>query len=590
MREPHSDARARLSDLDRAFDAYVERRAGARSHSEDEGGLPAPQLARLLEISQAMNRIHDRAELLTMVGDWLRELFDAENSFVILFDESGRPTILSGHLKDPVEGEHPISETILERVRATREPILIDNTADLPDLKNRSSIEQYKIASVLCAPLVVGERVIGALQFDHRGEPHPFPESDLRLLAVFAGQAATAFNNLQLIEWHGQALEDLKAAHSRLVQAERLSAVGEMAAGIAHDFNNTLFVALGFCDVLLAKDGLRPDVRGSVEKIRTCALDAADTVRRLQVFARGGVADEATSSVGLGALVEQMVDFTRHKWADAAQRHGVSIRMCTEVASAANVRANPAEIREVLTNLIFNAVDAMQRSGTITLSTGVVGERAFVAVRDEGIGMDAETQRRMFEPFFTTKGARGCGFGLATCWSISRRLGGEITVSSAPGAGSTLTLWLPVDRRRRAPQRGSGAASVSRASVLVIDDDREVLGTLGVLLEVLGHEATCFTDALGALRSLDERRYDVVITDLGMPSVNGAQVAREVARRHPSVPVLILTGWGPEAELEPDVAACAAEVVGKPITLEGLRAALGRALGGGAERTGATPA
>lgn len=556
----------------------IEEAIGSRLEAGEALSVSVEPLERLLEISRAMNRIHDRNELLSRVGDWLRELFDAENSFVILFDEEGRPQVHSAFVKEGADEAFPVSATILERVRESREPVLIDNAADLPDLRDQSSIKRLRISSVLCAPLIVGDLVIGALQFDHRGEPHPFPRNDRRLLAMFADQAATAFNNLQLIEKLNQAFSEVQRTQARMVQAERLSAVGEMAAGIAHDFNNTLFVALGFCDILLQRRSLGPEERSSLERIRTCALDAANTVRRLQNFAQGRAQDARVTNVDLSAVVEDIVDFTRTKWCDEAQLRGVSIEILRTLGPTPPVRANPADLREVLTNLVFNAVDAMERSGVIRLKTGCERGRVYASVEDEGIGMDDATRQRVFEPFFTTKGPRGHGFGLSTCWNIAQVLGGEITVDSQLGRGSCFTLWLPAARPEdETPEDGAQAPS-GGAYVLVIDDDPDVLRTVTSLVEVLGHRVTGFTNPRKALEAIAREAYDVVITDLGMPGMSGTELVRELIVEHPDLPILILTGWGADIEIDHDISAHVQSLLSKPITLDALGAALARAL------------
>ena len=248
-----SDVRSRLLELERSCRELL---SGPPSPDPEPPSLPAQQLERLLEISRTMNQIHDRDELLSYVRDRLRELFDAENSFVILLDAEKGPRIQSTNLQSPDHDALPISETILNQVVQTRQALLIDNAADNPELRSQSSVLRYKIASVLCAPLIVGDNVIGVLQFDQRGTPSPFSNDDLRLLSLFADHAATAFKNLELIERLHETVEDIRSAQASIVQAERLSALGEMAAGIAHDFNHTLLVALGHCDVLLARDGI----------------------------------------------------------------------------------------------------------------------------------------------------------------------------------------------------------------------------------------------------------------------------------------------------------------------------------------------
>ena len=541
--------------------------------------LHTAALARLLEISRAMNQLHDRERLLQFVCDRLGELFDAENSFVVLFEPDGSPRVLASSVPADAAEVPALSATILEKVRSSGEPILIDDTTKHPELSSRTSIEELKISSVLCAPLIVEERVIGVLQFDHRGGAHPFPPGDFPLLTLFAGQVATAFHNLQLIEKLNQTLADVRAAQVQLVQAERLAALGQMAGGIAHDFNNTLFIALGISEVQLAKPALDGELRGALERIRTCALDAASTVRRLQVFSRGQQVEVAQEIFYPSLLAEEVPELTRAKWADEALRRGVSIEVTTALEAVPPVRANPAEVREVLINLVFNAVDSMEQNGAIQISTGSRDGRAFFAVRDEGVGIDAATRERIFEPFFTTKGARGFGFGLSTSWAIARRLGGELQVESQPGRGSTFTLWLPLAGEALGrPVLVTPGSSAARAHILIVDDDALVLETVQALVTTLGHSAVTASSGERAFELLAGERFDLVLTDMGMPSVTGLDVARTVRERWPRIPVVLLTGWGSDRELEEYGARSLEHVLAKPITREALGAALERAL------------
>ncbi len=564
------EARSRLARLGGALEIRE------RPDSSDVDSVSARQLTRLLEISRAIHRIHNRDELLAYVNDRLRELFDAQNGFVVLFGEDRVPIIQSSSLEAHGLGALPVSETLLDRVRVSREPVIVDDATRDHGLKNQQSIELLRIASALCAPLIVEDEVIGVLQFDQRGEPHPFSRSDLRLLALFADQVASALYDLRLIERLNGALEQTKAAQEQLVRAERLSALGEMAAGIAHNFNNALLIALGLCDLLLAKDDLDEDTRTTVTRISTCALDAAETVRRLQVFTR--TAEKETTTVVPSEILDFVRELTRRKWSDEALLRGVAISVEVDVGSTPPVRARAAELREVLVNLIFNAVDAMVASGTIRLSSGTVQGEVFLAVRDAGSGMTEAQQKQLFDPFYTTKGPRGGGLGLSTSWSIVHRLGGRIEVESALGIGSTFTVWLPAAKDVDVTPESAGETVGRRARILVVDDDPDVLDTVLQLLETLGHDVTGFTAAAPALELFTTCSFDLVISDMGMPGLTGNDVAREAHRQRPDVPVILLTGWGNHLEAVEDVESSVAEVLAKPVTMVGLEAAVQRCL------------
>ena len=564
--EHPKSAKDRLHGLNRALDVKLDEPARDGCH-----GGPERQLTRLLEIARAMNRIHDQDQLLVYVSERLRELFDAQNSFVILFGEDGEPVIQASHVHDSGRGGMPVSRTLLERVKSSREAIIIDDATQHADLRSRSSIEELRIASALCAPLIVEDDVIGILQFDQRGDPHPFPESDLRLLSLFADQVATVLSNLRLISRIRDALAETKLAQIRLVESERLSALGEMAGGIAHNFNNTLFVALGLCDVLLAKREIPEDVRDAVDRIRTCSLDAANMVRRLRTFSSGPPAESDELSIFPSTIVADVPILTRHKWKDEASERGVGINVRLEAKTTPPVRARAADLREILTNLIFNAVDAMQKSGEITISTGVEDERVFIRVKDQGVGMSESLQRQVFEPFFTTKGEKGSGFGLSTCWSIVRSLNGEIEVDSEEGVGSSFTVWLPQAPVITPFKQPARPRSSTPEHIMIIDDDPAVRRTVVELTKLLGYEVSSFEAGSDALEALSMTRPDLLISDVGMPGMSGNEVARAVAAIEPELPIVLLTGWGSDLALDPDIHELVAMVLPKPVTLDLLR-------------------
>jgi len=404
--EPLSEARKLLDSLTEGLERVAD-------PADEDTSRQERSLERLLEIAHAMNRIHERDQLFESVSRWLRELFDAENSFVVLLDEEGRLEVRTAHMSEPGTECFPVSETILQRPIEARRPIAIDDTSEIPEFSGRSSIERLHIRSVLCAPLIVGERVLGVLQFDHRATSTRFPERDRRLLQLFADQAATAFHNLDLIEQLNDSVEEVRRAHGRLVRSERLSAVGEMATGMAHNFNNTLFIALGHCEVLLERRDLDPDVRASVVGIRRCALDAANTVRRLQEFARGERGGESGGARCVPSkVVAELVPVLKNKVREVEHARSVSLRLRTELEPTPQVAARASDLREVLINLVFNGLDAMDADGEVLLRSGVDRRRVFVQVRDEGRGMSGEVAARVFEPFFTTKGRRGAGLGV----------------------------------------------------------------------------------------------------------------------------------------------------------------------------------
>jgi CheY-like chemotaxis protein/anti-sigma regulatory factor (Ser/Thr protein kinase) len=275
-----------------------------------------------------------------------------------------------------------------------------------------------------------------------------------------------------------------------------------------------------------------------------------------------------------------------------AQERGVVIKMQTELApDLPAIMASESEIREALINLVFNAVDAMPDGGTLTMRTRVAelasnhGEdsvrRIYMEVADTGAGMDEETRSRCLEPFFTTKGERGTGLGLAMVYGIVQRHSAEIEIESAPGKGTTVRLSFPEPAAAMAgsAQPVAGNAVPSRLRLLVVDDDPVLLKSLRDTLEADGHvvfaanSGQAGIDAFRAAQGGGEK-FSAVITDLGMPYVDGRKVAESVKATSPSTPVIMLTGWGQRLLADGDVPPHVNRLLNKPPKLNELRQAL----------------
>jgi signal transduction histidine kinase len=228
----------------------------------------------------------------------------------------------------------------------------------------------------------------------------------------------------------------------QVLHAEKLRAVGEMAAGIAHNFNNVLTTILTRAQLLTYQIADTVAVQRGLTLIEQAASDGAALVRRLQRLARGSAAPEP-AWIDLNGLVQEVVDTTQPLWQDHAQQHGRRIEVHLALAPLPRLLGRAAELREVLTNLLLNAIEAMPQGGEITLRTWTEARAACVAVSDTGVGMSGEVQRRVFDPFFTTKGARGTGLGLSVSQAIIKGHDGTLTVDSEPDRGTTFVITLP---------------------------------------------------------------------------------------------------------------------------------------------------
>jgi PAS domain S-box-containing protein len=234
-----------------------------------------------------------------------------------------------------------------------------------------------------------------------------------------------------------------KHLREQLLRSEKLRALGEIAAGVAHNFNNILTTILGHTQLLLedAEDGHA--LQAGLRTIEQASKDAAQMVRRIQTFAKGNTAAECLPT-DLNLVVKEAAEATRPVWKEQAERQGKCIQLELELHPVPLVPCREAELREVLTNLILNAVDAMPTGGTITLQTHQQGQWGCVAVSDTGTGMSEDVQRRIFDPFFTTKKSKGTGLGLSVSYTLVRGHGGDIEVQSTLGRGTTFVVKLPM--------------------------------------------------------------------------------------------------------------------------------------------------
>ncbi len=424
--------------------------------------------------------------------------------------------------------------------------------------------------AILAVPLRVKGQITGVLAVANEG-PRSFSDADTTLMQTFADQAAIALENSRLYGELRAALKTVEESQQRIVQGERLRALGEMAGGVAHDFNNTLAIIVGRAEVLISATE-DAELQRQLKVIIKVAMDAAQTVRRIQEFTRMRRA-RPFQPVDLGQLVHEVVDVTRSRWKDEAEARDIKYEVVVDTAPAPAVAGDPSELREALTNVVFNALDAMPEGGRVTLRTGVDRGGVFCTVTDTGTGMSDEVRRRIFDPFFTTKGERGTGLGLSVVYGIVTRHGGELEVESQPGHGSTFTLRLPLGGEvADAPAETAAPPPVTRPlHALVVDDEADVADVLADLLTRDGHTVVVCTDGEEALGRLQQEAFDLVITDLGMPKLSGWEVARAVKQRRPGTPVAMVTGWADRIDPGEALLRGVELIVSKPFQRDDLR-------------------
>jgi len=369
------------------------------------------------------------------------------------------------------------------------------------------------------------------------------------------------------------------------MQQERLRALGQMASGIAHDINNAISPMSLYADSLLEREpNLTENGRRQLETIQRAVDDVAHTVARMGEFYRVRESRAALLPVDLNLLAEHVVDLTRPRWSDMAQQRGSVIQLRLDLdPQLPQIAAVESQIRDALVNLVFNAVDAMPNGGPVTIRTRCSDHgrhRISIEVVDGGVGMDEETRRRCFEPFFTTKGSRGTGLGLPMVYGVAERHGANLEIESEPGVGTTVRLsFAKLATASAFPSQPSAGVGVGPQRILVVDDDPLLLRSLRDSLESDGHEVVTANGGQAGINAFVEshaegRPFPFVITDLGMPHVDGRKVAATIKASVPRTVIFLLTGWGRRLVSEGEIPPGVDEVLSKPPKLADLRNAL----------------
>lgn len=383
------------------------------------------------------------------------------------------------------------------------------------------------------------------------------------------------------------AVELLRDAQTHALQQERLRALGQMASGIAHDFNNALSPILGFSELLRSRPQTLQDTEKTqryLDIMNTAARDASNIVSRMREFYRKREEGDVLRPVDLAAVIAQAISLTQPKWKDEAQARGAPMRIHADCREAPAILGDESELRECLTNLIFNACDAMPEGGDITLrcyqEQGKGGpddiDYVRLEVSDTGIGMPPDVLRQCMDPFYTTKGAHGTGMGLAMVYGIMQRHDGILDIESQEGEGTTIRLCFPLSREEvEAAEDTSPECIQSGLRILVVDDEPLVREVTAEYLLGDGNDVETASNGVEALEMVSTGAFDLIITDRAMPEMSGDQLATAIKRQAPGARVIMLTGFGAMMDRRPDDIDA---VASKPITLAELRQVVARAM------------
>lgn len=390
-----------------------------------------------------------------------------------------------------------------------------------------------------------------------------------------AAEGALRESNVKLSD----ALRDLQVMQRELIQQERISALGQMAGGIAHDFNNALMPIVGLSELLLANPSMlenQQELRSTLEDIRSAATDARDVVHRLKEFYRTD--DELSlAPVDLNEIVKKSISLTRTKWQDEMQAQGTPVTVVQDLGDISLISGQASQLRELMINIILNAIDAMSQGGTLTFRSRSGGRWVIVEVTDTGEGMTAKVKSRCFEPFFSTKGGYGSGMGLAMAFGIMRRHRGNIEIHTSPGEGTTIEMRFPLviaAAEEHDVPSPKVVSSPGALRILVVEDDIRSSRLLERYLEAEGH--TVITEDRGkeGVRRYRTDNFDLVITDRAIPDISGDQVAQQIRDADPNMPIIMLTGFGELMKETGEIPESIDKLLSKPVTPSELRDAI----------------
>ncbi|MBI4610336.1 MAG: GAF domain-containing protein [Candidatus Rokubacteria bacterium] len=503
------------------------------------------RLKELVELSARTSVRNDIQEILAIACETGCRLLRLRAAAIALLTEGGNVT---------VRASHGFSEETIERWRAdTRSGVTGELFRDqqlvvCPDLHGRPDDPALKglgIRALVAVPLRSRGMLVGCFYLaDSR--VREFAPDEVEAAQLLSALVGLAIENGQLYGEVRQAFDEITAAQDRLVRIEKARALSAMAGGVAHEFNNILAIILGKAQLILERT-TEGHLREDVGVIAEAAWRAADLIRRLQGFAATRTVEEPFL-LDLDTTVQEAVALTRPRWKDEAEAQGLRVEVVTDLAEGAPVFGNPVELREMLVNLILNALDAMPHGGRLTLTTRQRGDQIVLSIRDTGTGMSETVKRQLFDPFFTTRSPQRTGLGLSVVHGVVTRHRASIAVESREGEGTTFTISFSRARELHPPSVPmlvpAEQAPPAPARVLVIEDEEHICRVLVSVLGAAGHTVDSAPDGVEGLSRFEAGVYDVVITDLSMPGQSGLEVTRAVKQKAPGTPVILITGWG----------------------------------------------
>jgi DNA-binding response OmpR family regulator/signal transduction histidine kinase len=415
----------------------------------------------------------------------------------------------------------------------------------------------------LCANISVFGSTIGQIEVFYL-EKSPdskditFLNDEKKLINEVANRIGRITERMQSVEEvrkKNKTLEDtlnmLSKTQKQVLQQEKMRSLGQLASGIAHDINNSLTPIMGYIDLLTEDEDLMARHQLSINLIIKSSKNIARTIGRLKDFYRTNIDEENKINIEINTLIDSTIELTRHKWKDIAESTGSIIEIKKEYeTNLPPIKADESELTEALTNLILNACDAMPNGGNLTFSTSRKENNIILQIRDTGSGMDESTLEQCLNPFFSTKGKNGTGLGLSMVFSIIQRHNGKLLIESKKNVGTNISIVLPIDIKQKIKIINPNTPLLNKSlKILCVEDEMPINNMLKKMLEIKNHKVFQASNGILGLelfkKSLENNDpFDLVITDLGMPGMDGNSLAKTIKQISSLVPIILLTGWG----------------------------------------------
>ncbi len=425
--------------------------------------------------------------------------------------------------------------------------------------------------SYIGVPIIKKNKVLGVISIQSY-KKKAFTPWHLDLLKTIANQIALSLENARLFKDVKEALKKLKESQKKMIQTEKMRALGIVSAGIAHQFNNILSAILARAQ-LLSKKVDDPEIKKNLEIIEKASLGGAEIVKRLLGFSKTEE-KEKPEILDVKNPIEEAIQLTEIKWKNEAQAMGKRIEIKKELEEGLFVKGYLSELREALVNIILNSIEAIEKEGFIKISSVSKGNRVLIEIKDNGRGIPSSEIDKVFDPFFTTKGVLGTGLGLSFAYGVIKKCKGEIKIESEVGKGTTVSILLPKGRRRKEVKEKKLEEEKAPMNILVIEDEEHVIDLIEEILRMNGYNVSVARTGIEGISKFERGGFDLVMTDIGMPGMSGWEVAEKIKEKDPNIKIGFITGWNIKGEVERLKRLGIDFVITKPFKIEDLLSAL----------------